>query len=140
MDTRQALQVAQNRRLDLVEVSPKTVPPVCKFIDYGKYRYEVLKKTQKQRLKNRPSRLKCIRLSMRISEHDLGVKVAQGTNFLERGDKIKVDILLRGRENLHADIAFETLRKYTQMFKIPVTLEQEPKKVGSSVNMIVRKK
>ncbi len=138
--TPEALSIAQQRGLDLVEVAPAANPPVCRIIDYGKYKYEMLKKTQQQRKNTRATKIKGIRLSTRISDHDLEVKVENGRKFIERGDKIRVDILLRGRENLHADLAFDALKKYAQMIQTEIVFEQPPKRMGNSVIMIIRKK
>lgn len=139
METVKALKTAKERGFDLAEVSPKADPPVCRFVDYGKYKYQLLKKKQQQQKKSRKTKLKGVRLSTRISEHDFKLKMHTAERFLNRGDKVRVEIRLRGRENLHADLAFELLKKFIDNISVTCRLEQEPKKLGSVLFMIIQK-
>jgi translation initiation factor IF-3 len=139
VETATALARARELGLDLVEVSPKAQPPVCRIIDYGKYQYEQMKKERKQRKRNKRSKLKGIRLSTRISEHDLTMKAHNAERFLQQGDKIKVDVILRGREHLHVDLAIELLHKFRAALTLPTKFDAQPKKTGGSVSMIIYK-
>lgn len=112
MATRDALQLAQERGFDLVEVAPQANPPVCKFLDYGAYQYRLEKQQRKQRANQKQIEIKGIRLSLNIGEHDRDVRLNQAKKFLGEGDKVKVEMILRGRENAHQDLAREIMMKF----------------------------
>lgn len=124
--TETAIEAARVAGFDLVEVSPKANPPVCRFIDYGQFRYQKEKEARKQKSQGKEVEVKGIRLSVRIGEHDLNVRKEQAFKFLERGDKLKIEIVLRGREKAHADIAREVITKFMGMLKekYPLRVEQ----------------
>ena len=104
MPINRALGVAEDKRLDLVKIAPHAKPPVCKIMDYGKYRFDMEKKQKEARKKQRVINVKEIRLSATIEEHDLGVKARNADKFLKSGDKVKVSIRFRGREMAHTKI------------------------------------
>lgn len=136
MKTVEALALAQDRGYDMVEVSPQARPPVVKFIDFDKYRYHQKKMEQQQKKKQKKSDIKGIRLSMRISEHDLGIKANRTLEFLDEGHKVKVDLLMRGREKAHPEFAVEVVKKFLLM--IPDhKVEAAPKHVGSFVSAVI---
>lgn len=112
LSTKEALFKAQDLGLDLVEVSPKADPPVCKLVDFGKMKYEQEKKERKEKANHKKVEMKGIRLSVHIGEHDLDTRVKQATKFLEKGNKVKAELLLRGRQKAHPELAEEMIEKY----------------------------
>jgi len=139
MPTAQALQRAREMELDLVEINPKAEPPVCQLIEYARFKYQKEKEAKKQKANAHVSEIKGIRLSVRIGEHDMEVRQAQAENFLERGDKIKPEIILRGRENARPEMAFEVIADFYQRInaKYPIRYEQEPKRMGNKVGAVI---
>jgi translation initiation factor IF-3 len=115
MPTVQALDLARRGNVDLVEVAPTGTPPVCRLLDYGKYRYEQTKKERQARKSQNISMLKEIRLRPKIGEHDLEAKVRSVRKFLSEGDKVRVTVMFRGREITHADLGWKLLQKVVQM-------------------------
>src|SRR3989338_10153835 len=107
METAKAIEFAQSKELDLVEVSPKAVPPVCRILDYGQFKYQKEKEARKQKAQSKEIEIKGIRLTFRIGQGDLETRLAQAKKFLERGDKVKVELVLHGREKGHKDVARE---------------------------------
>lgn len=112
MKTEKAIALAREKELDLVEVSPKANPPVCKILDYGHFKYKQEKEARKQKAQSKEVDTKGIRLSVRIGEHDLNVRLKQAIKFLERGDKLKIELVLRGREKAHKDVAREVVKNF----------------------------
>lgn len=132
----EALRLAREAGLDLVEIAPDATPPVCKIIDFGKFLYQLSKKEKLQRKKS-SSQLKEIRFSVKISEHDYSYKVKHIRNFLENGNKVKVTVLFKGREIVHSDKGFELVNKVisdvTEVGKVAV----EPRLLGRAITMIL---
>lgn len=112
METKEALKMSSEKELDLVEVSPVAEPPVVKIMDYGHYKYETEKKIRKARAHQKSSEQKAIRLSFRIKGNDLETRRKQATKFLEDGNKVKIDMILRGREKAHKNLARENMQKF----------------------------
>jgi len=141
MPTRKALELAKQRDLDLVEVSPQGNPPVAKIMDYGQFKYQQDKQEHRQKAKQKKTETKGIRLSVRISDHDLDVRLKRGQKFLENGDKIKVEVTLRGREMQHQDLAREMLQKFIEETEklVPINLEQKITKQGRTYSIILTK-
>ena len=137
----EALQRAKERNLDLIQVTEKVEPPVCKIMDYGKYLYQLQKK-EKSAKHHKSSELKGIRLTFGISEHDLGIRVNQAEKFLKRGDKIRVEMRLRGREKALQGFAREKINKFIEKLKelVPISIERELKKEFGGLTMIISKK
>src|SRR3989338_10841905 len=125
LDTSVAIEKARAAGHDLVEVSPKAEPPVCRFIDYGHFKYQKKKEARKAKAQSKEVEVKGIRLSLRIGDHDLEVRKDQAEGFLERGDKLKVEIVLRGREKAHADVAREVVNRFLTMLRAKYTLRVE---------------
>lgn len=137
MPTAEALAVARELGLDLIEISPKANPPVAKMLSFDKFRYQQEKAQQQQRKRQKKVEVKGIRLSVRIGVHDLAFKAGTADKFLSRGDKVKIDMLLRGREKANIDFAAEVIKKFLAAVKIPYNIEQEPKKLGSFITVVI---
>jgi translation initiation factor IF-3 len=114
MEVRRAREIADERGLDLVEVSPDAKPPVCKILDYGKYRFEQAKKIKESKKKQKIVLTKEIRLRPKIEEHDYNTKLKQAIGFLQKGNKVKVSVRFRGRELAHTDIGRDVLDRLIQ--------------------------
>ncbi len=122
---KEALEEAEKRNLDLVEISPNAEPPVCKIIDHGKYKYRQKKKEQKKSQKSHQPELKTVKISFSISDHDMEVRVDNAEKFLSRGDRVRVVLPLRGRENALQKTAREKMKKFLAMVEERVTVEVE---------------
>jgi len=132
----EALKVAKERELDLVEVAPNVVPPVCKILDFGKYRYQLSKKqTQKKAMG-----IKEVKIRPQITENDLGLKVRNIRRFLDEGNKAKVTMYFRGREIIRPEIGMKVFEKMTQLLTGKFNVEQTPKLEGNHITMIVTPK
>ncbi len=137
MKTEEALALAREREVDLVEISPNARPPVVKLLDYDKYRYQQEKLAQEARKKVKKITVKGIRLSVRIGEHDLNFKSKQTTEFLTEGNKVKIDVVMRGREQAHPELAFDLMKKFQSLIGVPFVLETGPSRMGNTVSIIV---
>jgi translation initiation factor IF-3 len=139
MPTSKALAMAQENGLELVEVNPKADPPVCKIIDYGKYKYDQEKKLKRQKLQQKKSEVKGLRLSFRIGKHDLDVRKKQALKHLSQGDKLKIEMNLRGRENQHFLIAKNTVNEFIASIneEIPVKTDEPIKKMGTKLFTVI---
>jgi len=137
--TEEAIKLAEAKEMDLVEVSPKAEPPVCKILDYGQFKYQKEKEAKKRKAQSAEVDIKGIRLSVRIGVGDRQVRLRQALKFLEQGDKVKVELPLRGREKAHRDVAQEVMTQFLEKIKetYPVRLEQESKYVAGRFTMIV---
>lgn len=125
MPPRQALEIAQEQNLDLVEVSPNTEPPVCKIMNYGKFRYEKTKKEKENKKKQKNIVIKELRIKPHIGEHDKQIKIAQIGKLLEKEFKIKVSLKLSGREKLHVDSAIKILDDFADSFSENAIVEKK---------------
>jgi len=135
-----AIAAARESGLDLVEVQPKAVPPICKILDYGQFQYEQEKHRQKQKAKQKKVEVKGIRLSLRIGEHDKETRRAQAAKFLEQGHKVKLDIVLRGRERAHTDQGKEIMESFAKSLGDDVIIEQPFSRQGGRLSLIIAKK
>ena len=140
MSPRKAMEIAEQRQLDLVKVAPQAKPPVCRIMDYGKYRFEMAKKEKEARKNQRTISVKEVRLSASIEEHDMGVKAKHADKFLKAGDKVKVTIRFRGREMAHTSIGYDVMNKFAEMIAHENTIERRPKLEGRSMIMILAPK
>jgi translation initiation factor IF-3 len=134
----EALQIAQDRELDLVEISPDANPPVCKIVDWGKYNYQRTKQLQKNRKTAKTLEMKQIRFGLKIGEHDLGIKMDKVTKFLEAGHKVKITLFYRGREQAHKEIGFKLAQKVIDDFGDHIVIDQQPQLAGKQLNFVVR--
>jgi translation initiation factor IF-3 len=133
----QAREVAGKNGLDLVEVAPTAVPPVCRLMDYGKYKYEQTKKDREARKSQRLSLLREIRLRPKIGEHDFKAKARSAKRFLEGGDKVKVTVMFRGRENTHPELGLRLLEKMVESLKELALVEKQPTRMGARLHLIL---
>lgn len=142
INTRDALNTAMERGFDLVEVSPQANPPVARFIDFGKFKYQQEKQAQKQKLKQKKTETKNIRLSFRIGEHDKELRLKQAKEFLADGDKIKVELVLRGRENQHTEKARNYLHEFSLALQEnqDLIVEQDMMKQGGRLSIVLAPK
>ena len=133
-----ALKIAKEKNLDLILISEKADPPVCKIADYGKFLYQEKKKEKKEK----KSEVKEIRLSFNISDHDMETRANQAEKFLKAGDKLKIQMILHGREKVLADFAKEKFKKFIEILqkKVEIKIEQDLKKTPGGFIMIVAKK
>lgn len=137
MSSAEALQMARERELDLVEVAPLAKPPVCKILDYGKFLYRQNKIEQKHKRMQKKTEMKTIRLSLRIDEHDLDVKAKQARGFLEEGNSVKVNLMFKGREMAHEDLGMQKVQAFFDRIKDAAAVEAPAKKQGNSINMVL---
>ncbi len=140
MSLRDALNEAVNRQMDLVEIAPQAKPPVCRIMDYGKYRYEQQKRDKDVRKKQKIVNLKEVKLRPKIEEHDFNVKFKNAVRFLEDGDKVKMTIMFRGRELSHAGMGKKLLDRMAEELKEIAVIEREAKLEGKNMIMIVAPK
>ena len=137
METVKAIDIARERNLDLVEISSKSEPPICKIIDKGKYQYLQEKKEKKQKAKQRKAETKEIRVGFATSLHDLEIKARQAEKFLKEGDKVRISIRLRGREKAFMNLAREKMEKFLEMISIEYKKEDEVKKTPSGMGLTI---
>lgn len=137
LPVKEAIRIAREKDLDLVEVAPTGKPPVCKIMDFGKYRYEQSRREREARKRQKIVNLKEIRLTPKIETHDFHVKVKQALKFLGDGDKVKVSVRFRGREIVHADLGKSLLMQLYEAVKEKATLERAPKVEGRNMIMIL---
>lgn len=140
MSGREAQQLAYEKHLDLVEIAPTAKPPVCRIMDYGKYRYEQQKREKESRKKQKTFDIKEVKLRPGIEEHDFNVKFKNSVRFLEDGDKVKVTIMFRGRELSHPELGEVLLNKMAAQLKEMAVVERQPKLEGKNMIMIVAPK
>ena len=140
MSGREAQQLAYEKHLDLVEIAPTAKPPVCRIMDYGKYRYEQQKREKESRKKQKTFDIKEVKLRPGIEEHDFNVKFKNAVRFLEDGDKVKVTIMFRGRELSHPELGEVLLNKMAAQLKEMAVVERQPKLEGKNLIMIVAPK
>ncbi len=135
-----ALEIADEAGLDLVEVSPQVSPPVCKVLDYGKYKYEQQKKANEARKKQKTIDVKEIKMRPSIDEHDYQVKMKNVRKFLNHGDKVKMTIRFRGREMAHQDLGLRVLTRVREELEEIIKIEQMPKTEGRLMVMVITPK
>ena len=136
----EALARAEEADLDLVNISPNADPPVCKILDYGKYRYEQQKKEKNAKKNQHVTEIKEIRLSASIEDHDIEVKAKAATKFLQDGDKVKVSLRFRGRERDYTQLGYDAMKRFSDMVADYGVIEKEPKMEGRRMNMFLAPK
>jgi translation initiation factor IF-3 len=137
---KEALALAAEAHLDLVEVAPQAAPPVCRIMDYGKFKYEQSKKLQEARRKATTIQVKEIKVRPKIEEHDMNFKLKNTRRFLGEGDKVKISVIFRGREIAHTDRGFRLLSQMVEALADVGTVESNPKLEGRNLSMIVTPK
>jgi translation initiation factor IF-3 len=137
MATQEAMILARESMLDLVEVSPKANPPVCRIMDYGKHLYQQSKQLRLAKAKQKKIDTKGIRLGLKTDTHDLEFKRVQSEKFLRQGDKVKIEIMLRGREKAHQDLARQNLQNFISAVTVPYKIEDPIKRFPGGFNVII---
>ncbi|MSR85135.1 translation initiation factor IF-3 [Candidatus Uhrbacteria bacterium] len=142
MPTAAAVTIARERGYDLVEVSPKETPPVCKLLDFGQFKYQKEKEMRIQKARAKKVDVKGIRLSVKMGQHDIDIRQEQAVEFLADGDKLKIEIMLRGREKEHGNLANERIKEFLAAIEktYPLTIEQPTARNGGNVSTIVGRK
>ena len=140
MPTREAMKLAQEAELDLVKIAPGAKPPVCKIIDYGKYRYELIRKEKEAKKKQKTVEIKEIRLSPNIETNDLNTKINAAKKFISKGNKVKITLRFRGREMAHMQSSKHILDDFAQELAEIATVEKAPKLEGRSMSIVLTEK
>ncbi len=140
MPIKEAMRLAQEAELDLVKIAPKAQPPVCKIIDYGKYRYELARKEKEAKRKQKTVEVKEVRLSPNIDTNDLNTKVNNAKKFISKGNKVKITLRFRGREMAHVQQSKHILDDFAEMLKDVASIEKAPKLEGRSMSMVLTEK
>lgn len=140
MTVQEALKRAEEAGFDLVEVAPTAVPPVCRIIDYARYKYEQEKREKEARKKQRVIHIKELRLGPKIGEHDYQFKLRYLEDFLKRGDKVKVTMMFRGREMTHTDIGRKIIDRLASDISAIGEIEEAPRLEGRIISMVIRAK
>jgi translation initiation factor IF-3 len=135
-----ALKVAEDAGLDLVEISPNAAPPVAKVVDWGKYQYQKMKEQQKNRKSSKVSELKQMRFGLKIGSGDLEIKLRKIRGFLEAGHKVRIQIFYRGREMAHKELGYVMIDKIVALLEDDAILEQKPQMAGRNLSIVVRSK
>ncbi|HUD10575.1 MAG TPA: translation initiation factor IF-3 [Candidatus Saccharimonadales bacterium] len=138
LSRQEALAIAQERELDLVEISPDADPPVCKVVDWGKYNYQRTKQLQKNRKSAKTLDMKQMRFGLKIGAHDLEIKMNKVTKFLEAGHKVKVTLFYRGREQAHKEIGFKIAQDVIESFGDTIIVDQQPQLSGKQLSFVIR--
>lgn len=138
LSRREALDLAEERELDLVEISPDAKPPVAKIVDWGKYNYQRTKQQQKNRKAVKAVELKQMRFGLKIGEHDLTIKMGKVAKFLEAGHKVKITLVYRGREQAHKEIGFKIAQKVIDDFHGTIVVDQQPQLAGRQLSFVIR--
>ena len=138
--TLEALKLAKEKDLDLVEVSPNANPPVCKILDYGKYRFEQEKKSRESKKNQKVLKLKEIRMQPKIGPGDLDTKAKHVQEFLDEGDKVKVTIRFRGRELAHTELGYDVLNEVLKRLTSAYVVEKQPAMDGKTMSMTISAK
>lgn len=137
MSNIKALEIAKERGLDLVEVAPNAKPPVCKITNYGKFQYSQSKQDRLSKTKQKKTGTKGIRLGFRTDSHDLEFKKKQAEKFLSKGNKVKLELRLRGREKAHKDLAIANIRNFTKSLDVPYKIEEDVRGFPGGFNMLI---
>ena len=140
MSSREALKLAREADLDLVKIAPNAKPPVCKIIDYGKYRYELARKEKEAKKKQKTMEVKEVRLSPNIDTNDLNTKANQARKFISKGDKVKVTLRFRGREMAHVNYSKQILDSFYERLEDIAVVDKNPKMEGRSMVMFLSQK
>ena len=140
MSSREAMKIAREAELDLVKIAPQAKPPVCKIIDYGKYRYELARKEKEAKKKQKTIEVKEVRLSPNIDSNDLNTKIASARKFIEKGNKVKVTLRFRGREMAHVQSSRHILDEFAKALEDIALVDKPAKMEGRSMAMFLTEK
>ena len=136
----EALKLAEEAGVDLVEISPNADPPVAKIVDWGKYQYQKMKEAQKSRRNNKQSELKQMRFGLKIGQGDLEIKLRKVREFLAEGHKVRIQIFYRGREMAHKELGYDMINKIGTLLEEEAVFEHTPTRAGRNLSVVVRKK
>jgi translation initiation factor IF-3 len=137
VSTQKAQSLAKDKGLDLVEVAPGAVPPVCRMMDFGTFLFEKKKKDKTQRKAKRSADTKGIRFGIRVAQHDFDVKSRSARRFLMKGHTVKATLQFRGREVVHEELGFQKMREFREELEDVSNVEQEPKRQGQQITMVL---
>ncbi len=140
MSRQDALKLAEEAGVDLVEISPNADPPVAKIVDWGKYQYQKMKEQQKNRKASKQSELKQMRFGLKIGSGDLEIKLRKIRGFLSEGHKVRIQIFYRGREMAHKELGYEMINKIIGQLEDEAVTEQQPQMAGRNLSVVVRSK
>lgn len=140
MSAEEANRIADSKNLDLVKISPQAVPPVCKLLNYGKYRFELIKKEKESKKNQKVQELKEIWLSATIDTHDMEYKSKQAVKFIEDGNKVRLSIRMKGRQQAHPEISMKIMEDFYQMVSETAVKEKGPAQEGRTIAMIIAPK
>ena len=140
LETPEALRIAQEKGLDLIEISPTAHPPICKIMDFGKFKYQREKGEREHGKKQKEVELKGIRIGFTTGKHDLELRAKQAEKFLTDGDKVRIDMKLRGREKAHGALAFQKFNEFLAMIPLETNLESPPRRFPQGIIAIITKK
>ncbi len=140
MPLKKAMELAEQKNLDLVKIAPQATPPVCKIIDYGKYRFEQSKREKEQRKNQRVVEIKEVRLSLNIDTHDFETKKNHALRFIAEGNKVKASIRFRGREMGHPELGQEIMKRFAEAMEEAANVERQPKLEGRTMLMFLAPK
>ena len=140
MPSKKAMELAEQKNLDLVKIAPQATPPVCKIIDYGKYRFEQSKREKEQRKNQRVVEIKEVRLSLNIDTHDFETKKNHAMRFISEGNKVKASIRFRGREMGHPELGLEIMKRFSEAMAEVANVERQPKLEGRTMMMFLAPK
>jgi len=140
MSRQEALQLAEDAGVDLVEISPNADPPVAKIIDWGKYQYQKMKEQQKNRKNSKQSELKQMRFGLKIGAGDLEIKLRKIRGFLADGHKVRIQIVYRGREMAHKELGYDMINRIIAQLENDAVVEQQPQMTGRNLSIVIRSK
>lgn len=140
MPKSEALKLAEEANMDLVEISPSANPPVAKIINWGKYQYQKMKERQKNRKSDKQNELKQMRFGLKIGSGDLDVKLQKIRLFLSKGHRVRIQIIYRGREMAHKELGYNMIDKITSLLEDVATIEQKPQMAGRNLSVVIRSK
>lgn len=140
MGRSEALKIAEDAGVDLIEISPNADPPVAKVVDWGKYQYQKMKEQQKNRKSAKATELKQMRMGLKIGANDLEIKLRKIREFLKAGHKVKILIFFRGREMAHQELGYEMIDRIISQLEEDAILEQKPQMAGRNLSIVVRSK
>lgn len=140
METAEAGKIAQERGLDLIEIAPTVRPPVCKIMDFGKFKYQREKGEREHGKKQKEVEIKSLRIGFTTGKHDLQLRANQAKKFLEGGDKVRIDMRLSGREKAHRDLALKKIQEFLKMIPIDINLDLPPKRLPNGFVAVITQK
>lgn len=140
MSLSEALKIAEDAGVDLIEISPNADPPVAKVVDWGKYQYQKMKEQQKSKKNSKTAELKQMRMGLKIGANDLDIKLRKIREFLVSGHKVKILIFFRGREMAHQELGYEMIDRIINQLEDDAILEQKPQMAGRNLSIVIRSK